>query len=159
MSLFMQGYDESFGKLYYRTRSSLISALKECVEDLKKMKTSSNISFFDFDCHAEVHELPQKDLLGLKSFSFYDDSGVIEMSTFIVCSTMDDDNGLRLSKIIGYVFSRFAGTKAIKIINETQKHLYSIEIKSGVEVMPMSKSDGRMVQYIDVTGNISHSFL
>lgn len=155
MSMFMQNYDKSTSKMYYRVRSSLIAALNECLGEIKDCNLSNDIVFFDFDCHADIHEMPQKDVLGLKGFSFYDDDGVINLSTFIVCSTMDDLNGIRLSKIIGHVFGRFIGNKAVCVLDEYKNKIAAITTVSGTEIMPMSKSDARMVQYIDVTAKIS----
>lgn len=155
MSLFNRSYNKFVGNLYYMTRSSLIAALKECIDDMKRRNLSKEITFVDLDCHAEIQELPQVDFVGIKSFSMYDDDGVCQVSTFVCCSTMNDENAIRLSKIISYVFSRFAGNISVNILNENQQVITTLDIKSGVEVMPMSKSDGRMVQYIDITGNIS----
>lgn len=155
MSFFCQSYNEFWGNMYYCTRSSLIGSLKECIEDIKSLGLSSDISFVDLDCHAEVRELEQVDLLGIKSFSMHDSDGTCEVSTFIICSTMNDINGIRLSKIIGYVFSRFLSSRSVKIINEERQIISSLDIRTGTEIMPMSKSDGRMVQYIDIVANIS----
>lgn len=154
MSLFYQKYDNFLGNLYYMSRSSLIAALHECMEDMKNLGITQKLSFVDLDCHAEVQELPQNDIIGIKSFSSYDNDGVYQISAFIVCSTMNDENGIRLSKLIGYMFSRFAGSKSLKVINEDQQPVSCLDILGGTEVMPMSKSDGRMVQYIDITANI-----
>jgi hypothetical protein len=153
MSVFMQKVDDGLSKLYYRTRSSLIAALNECVEEVKPI--SNKVCFFDFDCHADTHELPQCDIIGLKSFSFYDDNGNVQLSAFIVCSTMNDLNGLRLSKIIGHVFSRFIGNKAIRILDEVKDDVAAMTTLTGTEVTPMSKSDARMVQYIDMSAVLS----
>lgn len=155
MSMFLQEVDENESLLYYRVRSSLIAALKECIFEIKSKGLSKDLDFFDFDCHAEIHELPQNDIIGLKSFSSHFNDGIIEISSFLVCSTMNDLNGIRLSKMIGHIFSRFFANKAIKILKEDETQFAALDIKNGTEVMPMSKSDGRMVQFIDLSANVS----
>ncbi len=155
MSMFYQEYNEIVGKYYYCSRSSLIAALKECIADMEERGIGKDIKFVDFDSHAEIRELEQFDIVGLQSFSFREDNGTTSVAFFVNCSTMRDLNGIRLSKIIGYMFSRLCGCKSIKVINEDQQVISSLDLSSSVEIMPMSKSDGRMVQKIDIIGYLS----
>lgn len=147
----MNKQQEFNAKIYYLSRSSVIRAISDCCRAVKELEISKDATFFDFDSHAENFELIQNDVIGLRSYATYDEDGVVRNSFYVVCSTMNDKNGIRLSKIVSYVFARFLSGNTINVFNEESEIITSLNITSGTEVMPMSKADNRMAQYVDVS--------
>lgn len=140
--------------LYFEAWSSVIRAMQQCIAEIKQLGLSDDIEVLNLDDHADIRELPKKDYVFFSSFNQMGDEHQLEYGFFVGCSTWADTNNLRHTRLISYLASRFAPARAISIVRDNGngglETIGKLNIQSGTEVMPMSKSDQRSVQFIEV---------
>lgn len=159
VDMFEQDVDEKTVDLYYNHRSSILRGFNQCVEEIKQLKLSKNLTAGDLDSHAEIRDLPNTDLIMLKGISCYDDEKLLQFSFMIGVSTINDQHGIRLSKIMSYVNARYFPGRGLKVIDFEGNKIGALNIKDGTEISPMSNSEGRMFQFITVECNSTCTLL
>lgn len=138
-------------KLYENLHSSLVSFAQTIIEDRKELYPDVLIDFIDWEAHANIHELPDKDLIGLTAVTLTEEDPEMFSGSFTVgISTFANDKNLfRLRNYVGKAFSEMRPLKRVPLYDaENCLQLGWLHIVDGTTVMPMTKADARPLQFI-----------
>lgn len=143
--------------IYENFWGSIVSFCNDVIDDRKLVYTGSDIEYIDWEAHANIHELPEKDMIGSTAVTFTEESpDEFSMSFTIGVSTYGDDPSLfRLRNYVGEVFKRLRpGSKIPFYDAQTATQLGWIYITDNTMVMPMTRADVRPLQFIQCHGVI-----
>lgn len=131
------------------------STLAYCKGFLTRNTSITNTDVFDFDSHASLQELPEKDLIGISEFSVENSGDTYYVNCIVtICTKSDDSNILRLTNIMDKMFSEIrpgATGDKFKVVDSAGTRLGNFTVKSPVEATPVMKSKTRPIQGIMVS--------
>lgn len=137
--------------IYENLHGSIVAFTNNIIEDRKALHPEGNIDFVDWEAHANIHELPERDLIGTTAIAFTEEEpGVFTGSFTIGVSTYASDKNLfRLRNYVGEVFRRLRPESKIPFYDrETLEQLGWLYIVNGTTVLPMTKADIRPLQFV-----------
>ena len=134
------------------TWSSIVVMIKEeILPQLQAAFPDDSIQLHDWEAHANMAELPNKDLVGPMTLGITEgDPGMYEISFAIGISTYTNDEGLfRMRYYADRVFDRLKYGNKINFLDaETGMKRGVFVLVDGTMLAPMSRADVRAFQYI-----------
>lgn len=140
-----------YEKLYENLHASLTVFAQSVIEDRKIVYPEVEIDFIDWEAHANIHELPERDLIGLTAVTFNESEPETFQGSFTlgISTYKNDKNLFRLRNYVGTAFSRMRGTCKIPLYDtENSMQLGWLYIADGTTVMPMTRADVRPLQFV-----------
>jgi len=108
------------------------------------------LGFVDWDEHAELHELPSGDLLGIAGCGMTNDEGLYEVIFGMAASTQNDAGLYRLRKMVSILYGRLRPGENLTLYNsETAEPLTYIQIKSPQSLAPITRAETRPFQALE----------
>lgn len=148
--LFLQPVNKNDGDLYYCHWQSVLASFNQIVEEIKELGLSKDIGILNLDDFADIKEYPQQDFVILRHVTMDSDSKNIYVDFNVGVSTWADANNHKLSKIISYVFGRYAPGKAFRVLDKEGVEKGVLTSTEGTMINQMSKSEMRSTQFITV---------
>lgn len=132
---------------------SLVQSLKRyCVELITELGADGiDASLIDWDEHADIHELPVGNLIGVAGSGVSVEDGIYEVSFGVGVSTQNDRALIKLRKIISRVFNDLSPGKQLKFYDATQNtptEVTWMQMINGTSVVPMTKAETRPFQMV-----------
>lgn len=130
--------------LYENIWSSIVNFCNDVIE-------GKDAQYVDWEAHANMHELPEGDLVGSTAITFTEEEPELFSGSFAIgVSTQTNDTNLfRLRKYVGEIFSKLRpGMKVALFDRETMAQLGWLYVVNGTMVMPMTRADARPLQFI-----------
>jgi hypothetical protein len=114
-------------------------------------------TFVDFEDHANIHELPEADCVGLSGLGFQADDGTDRIIFTIAVSTYNDKNLFRQRKLMDELYEEFRKTgKTITLYDaDTLVELGSIVVNSNTVLAPMARAEKRAYQILSVEAQLA----
>lgn len=140
-------------KIYSSVWGSVVNFANEVIGDMQYRYPDIGIEFIDWESHANILELPTKDLIGPMSLTLMETSPqFFEVSFTIAVSTYSDENLFRHRDYVGETFERMRPQKQIKVYDsETAAELGFLIMTEGTLLAPMSRADVRPFQYVQAS--------
>lgn len=136
---------------------SVVNFCNVLIGDMRIAYPEEKIEFIDWEAHANIHELPDTDLIGPTALTITELSPqMFEVNFSIAVSSYETDTNLfRMRAYLAEAFERLRPTKTVPIFNsETAQKLGYMIITDGSMLAPMSRAETRPFQYVQVTGLI-----
>ncbi len=131
---------------------SLVLSLTRWVEDFRAAEMAGS-EYVNWDGHANINELPQKDIIGLAGVGFAEDRPKNYQVVFgILVSTWDDPGLHRLTKLVSKLDGRLWPEKNISLYKPAEVTLIPgawMQIVLPRAVTPVSKAEVRAVQGVE----------
>ncbi len=140
-----------YEKLYENLHSSLTVFAQGIIEDRKLLNPEVPLEFIDWEAHANIHELPDTDLIGLTALTVTEDSAHMFQGSFTLgaSSFSSDKNLFRLRNYVGKAFSCMRSECKIPFYDaEACTMVGWLYIVDGTTIMPMTRADARPLQFI-----------
>jgi hypothetical protein len=137
--------------IYESLHGSLVAFVNTMVDARKLTDPDNILEFVDWEAHANINELPTRDLIGTTAVSFSEEEpDVFAGSMTIGVSTYANDQNLfRLRNIVGEVFRQLRpGEKIPFYDHETLMQKGWLYVVNGTTVLPMTKADVRPLQFV-----------
>lgn len=138
--------------MYNNVWGSVTVFTKAIIADLKTTYgTGVPIEYFDWDAHANAHELPNADLVGPLAIAITQNSPEIYSINFSigVSTYATDKNLFRQRDYISRIFDKMQSRMTIPYYEaNTASHISEIVMVNGTMVSPMSKAEIRPWQYV-----------
>ncbi|MBD9544260.1 hypothetical protein IB276_32975 [Ensifer sp. ENS04] len=138
-------------KLYENLHGSLVAFTQSIIEDRKLVYPDVPIEFVDWEAHANIHELPDQDLIGLTAVTLTEEEVEMFSGSFTIgiSSFASDKNLFRLRNYVGEAFARMRPLSKIPFYDaEACQQRGWLIITDGTTVMPMTKADARPLQFV-----------
>jgi len=129
------------------------SVTKMSLNLISQITTSGVASpqFLDWDAHANIHELPNVDLVGPTAFGFIEDDKVISVNFSLGFSTYNDLNLFRLRAIGNVLFEALRPGSRFIYYNATAAVAVSyLVVTNGTTLLPVTRSETRPFQFVQV---------
>lgn len=142
-------------KIFPSVWGSIVNFNQTLIADMRNLHTGVDIQFIDWESHANIHELPDADLIGPTALTITEVSSQIIEVTFAVgiSSFASDKNLFRMRSYMSEAFERLRTGKQIKIYDsETAQPLGYLQFTDGTLVAPMSRAETRPWQYVQASG-------
>ena len=102
------------------TRLSTIRFINDIIDEIKgSHPTQLDIMYQDWDAHADLKELPNKDMIGLSGFGITEDDKTYEIVFGILLCTYNDPNLFRVTDFADVFFRAMHAQKQFPIFNST----------------------------------------
>lgn len=131
-------------KLYENIWASLVNFCNDVLE-------GKDAQYVDWEAHANLHELPEGDLIGTIAITFTEEAPELFSGSFSIgVSTQTNDVSLfRLRSYVGEVFSKLRPGMQIALFDrESMIQLGWLHVVDGTHVMPMQRADARPLQFV-----------
>lgn len=141
----------TYEKLVENLHSSITVFIQSIIEDRKVAHPGVPIEFVDWEAHANIHELPDTDLIGPTALALTEDEPqFFSGSTTIGVSTFSSDKNLfRLRNFVGRVFNQIRpGSKIPLYDQEACVQIGWIHVVGGTAMLPMTRADARPLQFV-----------
>lgn len=134
---------------------SIVNFSNAIVADMRIRYPDTKIEFIDWEAHANIHELPDTDLIGPTAITITEMSEqVLEVSFAIAVSSYETDKNLfRMRAYLAEAFERMRAGKQLMIYDsETAAKLGYLVITPGTIMAPMSRAETRPWQFVQASG-------
>lgn len=139
-------------------RGSIIKFTNGLITDINALNSTS-FQFVDWDTHANMHEIPQVDLLGPNALAWRADDTFCEITVAIGVSTINDANLFKSWGAISYIFEKLLPKKTIPFYESSTQVVRSYMIVvDGTTVAPMSRAEIRPYQFVQASLLLETSF-
>ena len=130
---------------------NVVASLIRFVQDFRE-EWMPDADYVNFDAHAQLNELPQKDIIGMAGVGFSeDDPSRYEIMCGISVSTWGDPNLARLTKMISKLRGRLIPGTALTVYDHDtaapDAHMVTI---TPLAIMPVGQAETRTVQSIEI---------
>lgn len=133
-------------------RKSLVRFLYDFGQDTSKNGYGEVLEYVELDAHAQVHELPEGNVIGLSGFSMEFDDHLIYVDTAIGLIMRGDKDLIRHGEVMDALLGHLRPTRTLPVYHPTTGNTIGwMAIENGVEVMPVGKADTRTVQMITLS--------
>ncbi|WP_454287258.1 hypothetical protein [Rhizobium arsenicireducens] len=143
--------------IYENLWGSGVNLANEIIDNRRLIYPASTITFIDWEAHANIHELPETDLIGTTAITITEEEPeVFSFSFTLGISTFGDDGNLfRLRNYVGEAFRRLRPGLQIAYCDRiTAEQLGWLHIVDGTVVLPMTRADARPLQFVQCQGII-----
>lgn len=137
--------------IYENLHGSLVVFSTDVIDDRKVAHPGAQIEFIDWEAHANIHELPNADLIGTTALTFTEDEPDMFSGSFTigVSTYADDKNLFRLRNLVGEVFRRLRPKSKVALYDhETLEQRGWLYITDGTTILPMTRADVRPLQFV-----------
>lgn len=133
---------------------SLVAFSRTIIDEGQTVYPDANIEFLDWDAHANIHELPETDLIGPMSLSITELSPqMFEVSFAIAVSSYGEENLFRMRHYLSKTFESMRALKQIPIFDsETAIKQGYLILTDGTLLAPMTRAETRPFQYVQASG-------
>ena len=134
---------------------SLTHFSNELIAEFRNRYPDFQIEYIDWESHANIHELPDTDLVGPTAITITELSPqMLEVSFAIAVSTYADDKNLfRMRDYLAETFELVRPNKQLRIYDSaTAAALGYLVLTDGTFLAPMSRAETRPWQYVQATG-------
>jgi hypothetical protein len=129
--------------------SCITSSIIRFGEDFRKANNPT-ADYFDWDAHAQLSDLPQKDVVGPGSIGLANEGKLTQVIFSYGLATVGDPNLFRLRKLVSQLYGKLQPEMTIPIYDtQGAQHSWMV-VKSPVTIAPVSKSEIRAIQFISV---------
>lgn len=129
------------------TPASIVLSLMRYVEDFR-LAQMPDAEHINWDAHAQIAELPQKDAIGLAGVGIAEDTpGMFEVAVGVAISTWDDQNLIRLTSLVSAFYESLPVESSVTIYNPTPVH--KLIVASPRAILPVGKAETRSVQAME----------
>lgn len=115
----------------------------------------NNLDFdsFDFDAHASLEELPQKNLIGVGEYSLQEEQELYYGSCSIFISTLQTDHNINILRpTLAKLFAELHTNRRIPIYNDDfTQEIGNIVIMNGTQAMPVARTKTRPLAGINIS--------
>lgn len=137
--------------LIYDIRTSCLGALSEVLSDMKtKALISQDAIVLPIEAHADVDEIPPKDLLLFNNFSCITDEKFLRVYFSVGVSIYQDTNAFTHYEAMSYLFSRFKPMTVFRIFSPTLEEIGQATVADSLFLQSMESADTRKVQMMNV---------
>lgn len=139
---------------------SIVNFTNTLIADMRVLHEGVSIEFIDWESHANIHELPDTDLIGPTAITVTEVSPqIVEVGFAIAVSSYSTDKNLfRMRSYVSEAFERTRAGKQIKVYDsDTAQPLGYIQLVDGTLLAPMSRAETRPWQYVQATGFLEPS--
>lgn len=141
-----------------KVHNTLLKSLLRFCNDTKEALIADGVvtdmDVVNFDAHATMASLPNKDVIGIKSFSWTEEETLAVVTVLFGVSTINDDVNLsRHNDIIDYWTSKLMVSDQIQLFDPNTDPVVEIGwmvITDGTDVLPISNTSTRPLQLIAV---------
>lgn len=135
---------------------SLARFCQDVIEDLHAQGLSQNAQFLNFDFHADVHELPPTDLLGIIGLAIDEDDKEHTVTVGFCVTCFDDLNGFRHREIMAMLYERLRPEMTLTYYDAaTAEELGWMVVIDGTSLLPVGRSEVRPFQFLQVAMKVS----
>lgn len=141
--------DYSIGDIFFR--SDQVKLYQLTMDDPSDVWTELPIDYFyiDFDAHAQIHEYPEHDIIGLRAFQIVIDEHIFYVSGMFGVGIFNDTNLQRHYRILDKLYAELLPTRRLPVYDMNSGLMIGeFIILDGTELMPMFKADNRPIQFI-----------
>lgn len=142
-------------KIFPSVWGSIVNFNQTLIADMRSLHSGVDIQFIDWESHANIHELPDADLIGPTALTITEMSPQFMEVTFAVAvsSFASDKNLFRMRSYMSEAFERMRVGKQIEIYDsESAVKIGYLKLTDGTLVAPMSRAETRPWQYVQATG-------
>ena len=120
--------------------ASLLNFCKRFAENaVLQSLTNQPLKPWDFDTVQSEDELPPGDLIGISNLSVTVDEHLLEIECMVGITTYSDTNGMRLKKLMGYLFEELKPTCVLHYLDaETGVRSNLLSVLNGTKLMPVT---------------------
>lgn len=140
--------------------ASLVNFSRGIIAEEKAKYPQVPIEFIDWEAHANIHELPDTDLIGPTALTITEHSPqMFEVNFSIAVSSYETDKNLfRLRDYLSTAFEKLRPLEQIKIYDSaTAQEVGYLIMANGTFMAPMSRAETRPWQYVQATGLLEPS--
>lgn len=130
---------------------SLIHFSNELINEARQTYGDIELQSIDWESHANIHELPDSDLIGPTALNITEDSPqMFEINFSVAVSSWKTDTNLfRMRHYLALAFERMRVGKQIAIYDsETAEKIGYMVMTNGTLLAPMSRAETRPWQYV-----------
>lgn len=131
---------------------SLYKSILRLCDDFKEAQALEGrpLSVINFDAHADENTLPRSDVIGISGFSLETDV-FTTMTVMVGICTVDDTNLMRLMELIDALYDKLQPDTKHDVYNPNTGVVKGfMNVLDGIQLMPVSGSLARPLQYIAV---------
>ena len=133
--------------------ASLVSFTQDIKDRLNSEGILENAEYIEWDAHANINDLPQKDVIGLTSFALLDEGNMLTVNGAIGIGTFNEKSLFRLRKGSALIFELLKPTLTIPYLDaDSGFHINDIVLQSGTNLLPVSRADVRSIQFVQFEG-------
>lgn len=138
------------------------SLVKFCRDSAAEIATDLGVTapvFVDLDAHANMSTMPSSDFIGIVGFSMHVSGNMLTVFAGIVVSAFNDVDLVRHTEMADIMLNKLQPTKQVPVYlaGDTIKASGFMVITDGVILEPISKTDTRSLQVINVQFLNDHS--
>lgn len=129
--------------------ASLTAFSNSKIAEIKAAGLSTDLAYVDWDTHANMLELPNRDLVGPGGCSLTETEEAWNFDLIIGVATHADKNLFKHRQIIDAVFRDMTLTKTIPFYDWRSGVVKgSLVFQEGTSALPMGRSENHAIQYI-----------
>lgn len=126
-----------------------VSVMRFCADFID---THPELTFVNFDAHADDTTAPPGDLMGYSALSLNIDERVVDVQALFGISTQSDMNLFRLNKGMGELLELLKPTCRIKLFDaDSGDSVGWMVIQNGTRLFPIGGTSVRPLQYIQIS--------
>lgn len=135
---------------------NVVVSLIRFVEDFRK-EFMADADYVEWDGHAELSELPKKDVIGMAGCGLAEDQpGLYEVVFGVQVSTWGDPNLGRLRKLVSRLRGRLVPETRITVYNhDTAAEDSWLVTATPLAVLPVARAETRAIQAVEVRALLS----
>jgi hypothetical protein len=130
--------------------SCICSSIIRFGETFRKANALPSATYFDWDAHAQLSELPENDVVGPAGIGLSNEGKITQVVFSIGLATVGDANLFRLRKMMSQLYGELQPEMTIPVYDTTGTRRSWLVVKSPVTIAPVSKSEVRACQFISV---------
>lgn len=139
----------------YRHKDIIASIYKFCsdfIEECRLLELSDNMTFFNYDAHAEETDIPNNDLFGSANITYNTDGDMLDLNFGLGVSTMDDPNHFRLHDIIDLLMQKVDPNEGVVplIDSTTGEEIMLMKVAGQVTLLPVGRTEIRDLQMVAI---------
>lgn len=134
---------------YENLYSSIIKVTQDIITSIRNEGISDTLQFFNWDASVEEKTIPKTDLLGIRHFNIWSESGILHMGAGFGVSTYEDANLFRHVQILARVFDAFQSSKSYPLVEAIAgTKIGFMKVMAGTRVPPIFQTDVRQIQFV-----------
>lgn len=143
-------------KVYPSVWGSIVALINSIRQDANLAHPTATLGFIDWESHANIHELPETDLIGPTAITFNEISPqMFEVSFAIAVSTYATDQNLfRLRDHISRIFERLRVNEQVDVRDSDTALKVGYLVITESAVLPLTRAETRPFQYVQVSARL-----
>lgn len=131
---------------------SLVKFTQDFISSARGDGVSSDLGFINLDAHAEIHEWPSTDLIGLQGFAVQTDDRMYEIDAALFVMTLNDANLFRHYRLLDRLFKALKPEQKLKLYSaDTALAKSWMVVLDGTSILPVGRAETRPLQPVRFT--------